>query len=97
VFPKDLTPRQRGLVVLAGAGACFLVNVLDLRTSGMYFTLLFPFAFSMAPVGVVLLLFGTSPDDIRNGRLPRTAAWLMLALMVVGAVLGFAVNHAVSR
>jgi hypothetical protein len=81
--------------VLAGASACVLVNVFDLRTSGMYFTLLFPFAFAMAPVGVVLILFGTGTDP--SGQLPRSASRFMLALMVVGAVLGFAVNHAVSR
>jgi hypothetical protein len=97
VLFKNITARQRGLVVLGGAAACGLVNVFDLRTSGMYFTLLFPFAFAMAPVGIVLLLFGSSAEDIRSGSLPKSAARLMLALMVAGAVLGFAVNHAVAR
>lgn len=94
---QPLSPRNRGLVILAGCTACVLLNLAVLRAWGQYYVFLFPFAFALAPVGLTLLVSGSSPREARNGGMTRDAARMMLALMVAGAVLGFVANRALSR
>ena len=93
----NLTPRNRGLAILVGCSTCVALNLYVMRVWGEFYVFLFPFAFALAPVGLILLVTGRSTTDLRTGKLPIWAGQGMLALMVTGAILGFVVNHAVRK
>jgi hypothetical protein len=93
----NLSPRNRGLAILVGCSTCVALNLYVMRAWGEFYVFLFPFAFALAPVGLILLVTGRSTTDLRTGNLPIWAGQVMLALMVIGAVLGFVANHAVKK
>ncbi len=94
---SNLSPRNRGLAILVGCSTCVALNLYVMRTWGEFYVFLFPFAFALAPVGLILLVTGRSTTDLRTGKLPIWAGHVMLALMVTGAILGFVANHAVKK
>jgi hypothetical protein len=86
-------PRLRGVAIIAGAATCAAINVATIRVQHQYRTLLFPFALGVLPAGVVVLVTGWSPGQ----RMGKQVARLMLALMLVGIVAGFALNWWIGR
>ncbi len=91
-----LSPRNRGLAILVGCSGCALINLFAMRSWNEYYPFLFPFAFALAPVGVILLLTGATQEELRAGKF-QNAARAMLLLMAIGVFVGLVVNHRVGR
>ena len=86
-------PRLRGVVIIVGALVCARINVATMRAWNQYRVGLFPFAFAALPVGVIVLLSGWSPGKPIGKRYAR----MIVGMMALGAVAGFALNHVLTH
>jgi hypothetical protein len=90
---KEMPPRLRGTVILAGSVAMVALNLVVSARLNEYYRALFPLAGFFTPLGVFLIIQGASTEDMRSGAVPRRVILPMLVAMVAGAVLGLYANQ----
>jgi hypothetical protein len=89
---KEIPPRVRGTIILAGSATMVALNVAISARLHEHYRMLFPLAGFFAPLGLFLIVQGASAAEIRSGVVPRSLLRFMFAAMVAGALLGLYAN-----